>query len=254
MKNANLLLIVFLIAFISCNNRLPDEGSGDEPVSGNITIIKMDKDMQEKILVSPIIRSVYMNEKYNNQINYDENLLSLSNVVNNGEFLSFVDEHFNIVGTSPYIPLSNDYVMVTWRWRDFHPIATSYLKASDGSSCTNHIVRLTDGEQFYLLNNKWKELADLQTQWNKSDGQIINSIEIKRILINKLDKYRSTSSGISKLGELTFTIKGAWFAYRYENGSIDAVNRYVAQCDSLESIYIETIKEIIEKDDWKEVE
>ena len=253
MKSVYLLwLVLLLISISSCDNPQPPI---EPDSSAEYAVIKIDSALFNNIIVSPILRSISWGEhtKYNTVLVYNEDTLALPNTqaYENGYnphdgMIKFFQDHLKLTGTSPYIQLEGGYAIVDWKWRTYHPIAADWIyitidshKLPDGYS---PYWRYNENEKFYLLDKKWSELTDLREMWLTAEVDLFNRPEIIYISIEKIDSYRGESSGV-----ITDGLKLSKVYREYLDNGINACNTLISKYDSLETIFVETLNEMIRK-------
>ena len=166
----------------------------------------------------------------------------------------FLVEHTDIIGTSPFIPLADNYYLIDWRWQLLLPL----------SALTNYANKNAYHDQLYehvkyhvfATSDQWSSLTDLTKQWTQEQAYDLPIKEIWRVGYRKIDElyddikvgdpyicYNMSlySDGLSSVN--------AWLYYRGDGGSLcnpeGRYLSYLAYCDSMQNVYRERLIEMI---------
>lgn len=165
----------------------------------------------------------------------------------------------DIVSISPYVELSEGYMLVDWRWQDYLPI--SYRKLYMNQRNTKYNSR----HHIFFMNTSWIDLDSLPQTWHKDD--ILKNFEIvewKTVSCQTLERYlkgdESPTSYFEALSRTSNKVdmdnkydyvytnhsfgETAYLKYKFEGGE-EAYNRYAHVADSLYSVYAKGISELI---------
>ena len=265
MKNFLNIIYVGILIFVlsSC-----DIGSFptfvDEISSEQLAIIIITPELQQQVLVSPIVDSIITNNNsyYKYTLSYGDGLVLCNPTRSDSIYSDFIQSQFKLLGTNPYILLGYGYAIIDWKWRHFHPLfgATRQSKAYDAPReeySRNYLpVYNTNGhylngaianEEYYLLSMQWTEISDFNTIWAMEEGRIIEKPEIQYINCTEIEKFGDFTTSIRDI-----RIKYGLYIYddvlaEYTLYSQDSVmySNFVAEMDKLQSMYIETLDQMI---------
>ena len=257
MKNARFFLIL-LLGFIclSCEHPKydPKSGGGVAGPYSFLTIIKFSyNEHANKVILQNPIKEY---DEENNRYVYYNNLylnICLGSYSGNGVSTSLVnwaDEQMQIAGSSPYIPLTDGYYLIDWKWHQLHPIsARSIITQSD--LYENHIHR-----HCFITDIDWQDLEHLTYGYDASlyTQPVNNLVEIIRMYLYSLDAYYHDI----KRGQYVcynysiYSNEGmCWnnaYAYYKRGDCTDSgktYRTYIAFCDSLQTVYQQRLIELI---------
>lgn len=174
--------------------------------------------------------------------------------------ISYVDSVLHLAGTSPYIPLTNGYFLIDWKWQQFMPLwaCSDSWENAYHNPYAEHICN-----HIFMTDVHWTDLTDITTKYETSKyTQHIKGIELVRVDYYTLDaiyndvkendpyvcyNYSLYCDGLSILN------MGMYLKY----GDCASIGRtyltYIAYCDSLQDVYQQRLIEIINNGKLKEV-
>ena len=185
---------------------------------------------------------------------------------NNGgldmELVYWIEQKMHLTGTSPYIPLTNGYYLIDWKWYQLMPFCAieATLPGAAYDYYANHILN-----HCFMTDINWCDLKDLAAGYpNSLYTQPVRGIEIVRadyITIDQLyndlkkeenDPYLCYNKYLYCDG---LSVVNAAMYYKYG----DCSNRgktyltYISYCDSLQSVYQQRLIDIINNGQLKEI-
>jgi|GEM_PF-3884592 hypothetical protein len=99
--------------------------------------------------------------------------------------VTFWEDKIHLRNVQPYIPITDGYVLVDWRWADILPISTfrSWIWRP-----TDKLNRIQN--HCFLTNLSWGELEDVRQGWQRNEPlQPLNIEEMWYISYYDVDKY-----------------------------------------------------------------
>ena len=230
-----------------------------------LTIVKFyNPGMTEKVIVQHPIKRY---DGINGQFDYDENIGLFLNVLpegytsNNNSSLSrdlvkWADSQMDIAGTSPYVPLADDYYLIDWKWHQLMPL--SAIAEDSEKNYAEHIHN-----HVFISDTEWKSLKDLTSGFEGSYNiQPIKGIEIIRVCPKELacyfhdvdrDPYVCWNMSIYFYDGMC--LDNAYMYYLY--GDCSPYERsyltYISYCDSLQSVYQQHLTELINNGQIKQL-
>ena len=156
-----------------------------------------------------------------------------------------------ITGTSPYIPLTDDYFLIDWKWLQLLPLSclTNY---SNSTQLLEHIQK-----HIFLTGLHWKDLTDLKQKWYALQyTQPVCVSEIWRISIKLIDRTFNEEKSFDpylcynmSLYQDGMSVENAYLYYRGESvgtcHQTDTYKEYISYCDSLQQVYRQHLIEMI---------
>ena len=177
------------------------------------------------------------------------------------DVVTWMDEEMHLSGTSPYIPLTNGYYMIDWKWQQLFPLSalTNYaFKNSIYDQMYDHITK-----HLFVTDIDWENLHNLNAIYDNSlYTQHIAGLEVVRVQFIEIDDYFSQIKQSDQyvcwnisLYHDGLSIKNAYLYYTL--GDCSSKNRthqdYIRYCDSLQNVYQNHLLEIIKEDKLKEL-
>lgn len=253
-----LCISAFVIFFSSCG----DTNSplhGDEKPEAQLSIIKISSDIQEQVFVSPIVDSIFLDSKnYFITLYYGNGLVLCNPTATDEKLMNFAQSQLKIIGTSPYIPLSNDYVIIDWRWANFHPLSGAYRRVlysePKASMPPGYCVgqRPIVNEEYYLLPIEWKDLTDITEIWKINEGALTNIPDIRYIALSDIEKYGNYQEGYREIRDRYNISPNDLFAtYNLYLQDTTKCIAYMNEYNQLQSSYVETLKQMITNNDFE---
>lgn len=261
---------IISLVFISCErkNQLIDSTLSENDTIENqygpyalMTILKFDNTEQlDKIIVQHQITG--WDDKLECAQYNEEGDLSLNFYEISSDVVSFVEKELPIVGTSPYIPLTDGYFMIDWKWHQFMPLSALCLQNT--KAYLKHI-----NEHVFAINMSWKDMNSITTEYDRTNyTQHLEGIEIKRIIFMYLDmlyedvKPTYGNPYYSCYGDGIYYYNGMCANTAYDffsNGPCpyhlnETYQGYISYCDSLQNIYQQRMIEVIETGQLSKVE
>lgn len=267
MKKNSLFFAMSIVVFLcsSCKKNEPIQPSP----GARMVIIKFNHPEQlNKVIVQHPIKKINGTNGY---FEYDEKIgLSLNvlaepyvgkhNYSLKPSVVRWMEEEMLLTGSSPYIPLTDDYYMVDWKWHDLLPVSAfgDVLASAYSNPFEDHLIR-----HCFLTDINWADLKDLNATYDNS-AQSLEKVETKRILFRAIDQLYSDIKKVDpyvcwnmSLYYNGLNVKNAYMYYLY--GACDAdsgknYRTYINYCDSLQGVYQKRLIEIINKRQLNKVE
>ena len=271
MKKGYYLLVALLCCsffIISCEREHPQGGSMNDYDSppAVLTIVKFAnrEDTSFVIVQHPIIRR----RNSDGYMEYEENIGLFLNVTvedsvgcgMTSETAAWVDTALHISRTSPYIPLIDDYYLISWKWHQLCPL--SAIAEVWNQNSHNYLAEHLSKHCFWT-NIKWVDFDDFFTPLSSSlYTQTVQNVEIIRVSVPALARmYHRDADPFHYFNYSIYTFDGmCWqnaYAY-YANQEEYALNQtyhdYINYCDSLQVVYHDRLVELINNGKLKEVE
>lgn len=255
-----LLLAITIVLFPGCDTNQP-EPQPEPNVFDEWVLVKVNN-LSQGVIVSPTILSAELNTKKQSTILTYGDSLSLCNNISpeTNDFVSFAQEKLKIANLSPYIFLRDGYVMIHWKWRYFFPFSAPLIYAKD-NSCFSPDPYINNGpvenQEFYFVALQDNSVDLLNKKWAIKEGQLINLADRRYVRLRDLDKYRGYN------GQYDSILRGVYsegldamscFNYRKDETQ---VTKYIHLCDSLESVFVETLNRMIQNKDlesWSRID
>ncbi len=275
MKTKSLLWIIAMcMVFIGCERKnQPEENHKEKDTTDTsvvpepcgpyalMTIVKFDDpELLNKIIAQHQIvgwDDVLEIPKYD-----EEKDLSLNFYEIWPDVVPFVEEKMSVSGISPYIPLTDGYYMIDWKWHQFMPLSALCLQNTD--AYLEHL-----NEHIFLTDIDWKDMVSMTAEYDRSKyTQHIEGMEIKRIVYMYLDmlyddiKPASGGPYYSCYGDGIYYYNGMCANTAYEFSLYgpcsyhpdETYQGYISYCDSLQNIYQQRMIKIIETGQLSKVE
>lgn len=274
MKKSYYLLVALLCCSfftISCEREQPQSGptnAADSPPAV-LTIVKFanQADTSYVILQHPIRRW-----KSNGDYDYEENIGLFLNVTPNefeeegvgygmnSKTAAWVDTALHISRTSPYIPLTDNYYLINWKWHQLCPLSAvaEVWNQNSHNYLADHLSK-----HCFWTDIKWADFDDFFTPLSSSlYPQTVQNVEIIRISVPALAQmYHRDADSFLYFNYSIYTYDGmCWqnaYAY-YANQEVYTLHQtyhdYINYCDSLQVIYHDRLVELINNGKLKEVE
>ncbi len=222
MKHSNLILAIFCAAVLlqSCKNETSQLIKNDPTPLMGMTIIKLSSsDYLNNVVVEPD----YLGGDYEHRCK-----------IRGGG--AVCQELF--LGTSPYIALPKGYYLIDWRWGDFIYEPTNFL-----------------------IGARWTDVKDRQQIWEYNSKTIVSKKFLKEYTgssYKQIDKYLNIAPPTRMDKMYAYTpedyVRPNWM-YKYNTfadmpeSQIEDYKAEVRYQDSLQSVYIKRISQIIEAGD-----
>ena len=267
-------LLFSLISFacllcISCkkNNLRPGDGI---PVARILMVKFQNPGQLDKVIVQHPFKGYNGTEGY---YEYDENTGLYLNVIperytNEHEYgleqsiTDWIEQEMHLAGTTPYIPLSDGYYMIDWKWNQIMPLSalSSTLDNAYHNPFEEHIQK-----HCFLTDINWTDLKDLSAGYDITKyTQHANNIETIRVRFRAIDQlYNDVKQGdpyvcwnMSLYSE-GLSVKNAYMYYKYgdcDSTSGKTYRTYIDYCDSLQAVYQQRLIELINKGQHKTLE
>lgn len=168
--------------------------------------------------------------------------------------VNWADEHMHIAGTSPYIPLTDGYYLIDWKWHQLHPL--SALAQSAENELVEHL-----SEHCFMTNIPWEDLTDLTAEHDTSNTSLLtNEVEVVRIPVTSfIPLYGEDINPYICYNWLLYYDEGmcyqAPYAY-YRYGDCSSNGRtyqdVILFCDSLQTVYQQRLIDMIRNDKLKD--
>ena len=137
-----------------------------------------------------------------------------------------------LIGSSPWVYLADDYVLVDWHWISFFSHLEDKVNANYG--------------QTILTESKWSDITGLDNEWSRTIPNDHNAIDkIYHFKVKALDDYRGDYSY-----KQTGWEKHLWFATLYAfYGKSDYFPDGVdeSKIDSLQNLYVDCLNKILKE-------
>lgn len=223
-----------------------------EPIPGvldDAVIIKMDKKWKGGLIVSPVILSAEIEKThYCTLLTYGDSLALCNVHLQDLPYADFATKELDVLKYSPYVWLNDEYAIIHWRWRYFFSMASPLIYALNNtifSAVPDVNGRPIANQKFYFLETDYRELTNLRQQWSLSLGQEIPQLELRHISWKALDEYR----GVLDKDHPGVYENMFYIGYSTFQMSSNEVDNYEHKCDSLEAIYVATLKKMISNND-----
>lgn len=253
MKTYKLSLLLLSLSLFACENK-PKLDPPEPMVYDEVVIIKMSSEIIDGIVVTPTILSAKVNYQSQSTILTYEDSLALCNTQPDYllELSKFVIQELDVYAQPHYIFLTEDYAIVNWRWRYFNPLSAPWIYAKDGSRFSPNPYGnngAIENEEYYILNESYNELPNLRATWPIEGKKRIQLPELRYISYKKLDEYRKDSL-LDSSQRLVSYDEGLDILrlFRIYEQNKDWKS-YVSLYDSLENVYNQTIKGMINNND-----
>ena len=268
MKSARYFLLL-LLSFIclSCEKSKYNPESGGYYAVGPtycLTIVKFlnNEHANKVILQNPIKEYNSIDGLYEYFENSDLYLnIALRNDLNSYcglgiSLVNWADEQMQISGSSPYIPLTDGYYLVDWKWHQLHPISSRIQ--SRPKNFNNHFSK-----HCFLTDIDWQDVQNLTDGYSSSlyTQNVYGLVEIIRVYLTELDRYYNDVKRIhpySCYGGIYYNdgmcFEDAWMYYEYGDCSHSGKTHltYIAYCDSLQTVYQQRLIELIDNGKLKD--
>ena len=264
MKKSLIFLLgcMFLTAICcSCSNT-DAPAPHEESIVHRLAIIKVSPEMQKQVFVSPIVDSAVVDYSQTNltTLYYGDGLVLCNPSAGDSVLSAFALTQLKIAGTSPYVMLSNDYAIIDWRWAHFQPLSGEYRnvlysspdiydnKMSQSEYSTNpyYMNGSLANEEYYLLSVKWEELTDLTSVWSLDAGEPIEKPEIRYVSVKEVEEYGGYQGDCEALyARYNVTSCSLQSAYNLYQQDEKLFQSYVDDCNRLQALYVETLKQMI---------
>ena len=271
MKSKFIIFSILVILFAACEKPNIPENPGDndstdtisEKVDGPyaiMTIVKFENpELQNKIIVQHQIAedgSTLENAIYEEDKDLSLNFYNIWPAV-----IPFAEQKISIVGTSPYIPLTEGYYMIDWKWHQFMPLC------SFNQACREAYQRHIE-DHVFMTDINWQAMTSITDKYDHTKyTQHIGDIELKKVsywdvdLLYEDKKPKQGGPYYSCYGDGIYAYNGmcastAW--EYYSNGPCsyhpqETWQSYIHYCDSLQAIYQQRMIEIITKGQLEKV-
>ncbi len=257
MKDKVYYFIIGVISamLISCNK--PDPEPAPEPIpEAQIAIIHISPEMHNRVLMSPVVDSIQMDNGGKYYTLFYDTLLALSNTQVGHNAISFAEAQLDILGSNPYIMLDDNYAIIDWKWAMFHPLSGEFISAryktilaGDAYSTNPGYCSITN-EKYYLLELAWSDLKDLKKTWKLTEGTSIEKPQVMFINLSKIEEYGNSQMSRANLRDKYSTTEiSVHMAYTLFCKDQNTASDYVKSCNELQDFYVSTLKEMIKNGD-----
>ena len=162
------------------------------------------------------------------------------------KFISFMHEQLPLEGSSPYIPLTDGYYLIDWKWYEFYPL-TAYCHGMSTYQVVPELQLFLT--HTFLTNLKWSDLTDLTDTFNISQcSKNLDGLEVIAVSYQALDSYYHENK------EPEFYMSGLTIEQacsHYENydckgiTSDKSLQSYINFCDSVQSVNQKRLIELL---------
>lgn len=290
MKTRLFIILLALVGCMACKKETPVENplpetpiDGQPGPAGGMTIVKFADQSQLDYVIAQHPIKKYNSLYDNSAIYFTDTVLTLNrpvdghivngNILRQDELLSwhsydsafaeFLDNELSIPKISPYVPLTDGYWLIDWRWIEFLPItALTYYNVEN--KLVSHIQ-----EHTFLTDTKWNELESLDQYWGREKyTNPINIAEMYRIYYEEIDKFLNQYDPHKYFPQLTHYYYFSSYAdeayafYLKDKGKADGMEvvnipwnyeQYLSFRDSLQGAYRHNLIEIIQNNQLKEL-
>lgn len=266
MKAKMLILLSLCLGFVGCVENTPITPEPAE--DGVIIILELEPQLQNGIIVSPVVHSFEYDSVYRVPTLQYGDSLSLCNTCSYDN--TFLQDVIQLSQHAPFIHLKDNFVLVHWRWNDFIPLSIGFSRICDESSADflDGFSQMDcimfgneENNQYYYIDMDYHDLTDIEQQWALTEGQKIQKPNVYDISWRDLDKYRGDQikltdvlpyyGGVYSAGHW-FTTMPAFVWFSSDDAQENAyVSTYIEKNDSLEQIYIKTLIEMITNKDFE---
>ena len=231
MKNHFLIYIIFALILASCKQSEPMYSVHGGPCDLPETAILVLKYPQQEML----------NYVMATQLKNDSTSLCLSyGDFYPAKYASALRQAIPLEGTKPYIPLTNDYYMIDWKWYFFFPL-THYEDESYPFELPCIIQHLICPRSCFL-NIKWQDLEDITDTFDMS--MKLADLELSELIVvpyHTLDKlYQEEKECEYYYWNLTTASLAHWR---------DTLNEtdyaHIHSCDSFQTVCQQRLIEVI---------
>lgn len=175
------------------------------------------------------------------------------------DLVNWADTEMHIAGTSPYVPLVDNYYLIDWKWHQLHPLSTIANSSANAyhNPLTEHICN-----HVFATDMDWQDLNGLTDRADAQSAQPIKGLEIIRVLplelacyFNDVDSDPYVCWNMSIYYDNGMCLDNAYLYYAYGDclDSGKSHLTYIAYCDSLQSVYQQRLIELIRNGQIKKV-
>ena len=267
-KSYIFVLALCMLVCVSCNNNEPAVKS---PYDVPLYIVKFgNSDYQKMVIASHAITDHTHN-------NFDEQAGVYNYVFDNTcyKFMyypgySTSDEYHlmrGIAGSTPYITLSDGYLLVDWRWQDYLPVSYRYLYMNTRN------IKYNSQNHFFFMNISWEDVTSLAQTWQSAD--VYKPFEVKEwrtISCQSMERYlkgdksptayletlknvEPKKEGVNYDNQYNYVAPGSSFDetayYKYKDGGEKQYHQYASMADSLYTVYAKGLNELIKTNKLK---
>ena len=227
-------------------------GTGVVSPGANVAIVKFSNPQQlNNVIVSHRLIDYYGIDGYfvydttgSVGLNIAENI-DTQYTFTTGEHDVYLEDFLSLPGTSPYIPLADDYYLIDWKWQQLLPIsATCNAPQPDG----NDMREMADNHCF-LTELPWSELETINQRWeNPEELQPVQVAEIARVGYQSIDAYSERTLGNQELYNHGLSVVAVMTCIKYpEFYPQDDYVSLIAKYDSIQNLYKDELIHIINK-------
>ena len=162
--------------------------------------------------------------------------------VMDSNMLQFLTENTDIAGSSPFIPLGEDYYLIDWKWQSLCPLSCIV------NYCQPWHLQEHVQQHIFVAPTTWPELNDYLQVWDSIEVQHIDLAEYKITSFEVIDRFFGE---VKDYYEDPFMHYGYGIYYEglsvrvaylyYPDGGPYPVKKsyqwYIHACDSLQEIY-----------------
>lgn len=278
-----ILLILGVISFMACSKETPiDDDNQTNSDSGRpaacMMVVKFaDQEQLDYVIAQHPIKSY--NSLFDNTVQYfTDTVLVLSRPINqtltdsnevcswkvfDSGLMNFLEDELAILDRSPYVPLTDNYYLIDWRWIDLLSLSVLVHHVLSPQLYT-HIHKHT-----FITDTKWTELASIEQCWDRTKYTVpVNVEEVYRIGYEVMDRflnqYDRTKSfpGLNYYDYYCAYVTEAYGFHQKDKGMAEGTKysnipwnyqQYLSFRDSLQNSYQQCLIEIIQNNQLKEV-
>lgn len=258
MKKSWLYIIVVLL-FLSCRydkKTEPDPYSYTDLPEVNLAILKFpDSVYLDKVVACQHRYSI------NKYVNNDSTSLFLYQTSLWEELISFAHQKMALEGSSPYIPLTDGYYLIDWKWMEFYPLC-SHLTFNTYEDEFLWVMKTHRAYSFFT-DKAWKDLTNIADTFDISQCSAnLEGVQVMSVPFRKLDLLYNENK--HNAGRIFYTDEYSiyWVRRQYdkydktESGEGSSYLALIHQYDSMQSVNQQRLIEIInngeiEKIAWK---
>lgn len=262
MKAKIVILFSLCLGLVGCAENTPITPEPAE--DGVIIILELEPQLQNGIIVSPVVHSFEYDSAYRVPTLQYGDSLSLCNTCRYDN--TFLQDVIQLSQHVPFIHLKDNFVLVHWRWNDLIPLSTGFSEICDESSADFlfgfyprdcMMFGNEENNQYYYIDMDYHDLTDVEKQWGLTEGQKIVKPNVYDITWRDLDRYRGDQIKRTDIPpydgfvyEHAYLFSTQYVQSRYFNQDAHALTT-IEKNDSLEQIYIATLIDMITNKDFE---
>lgn len=179
--------------------------------------------------------------------------------LNNSPVPSWVDTTLYILGTSPYIPLTDGYYLIDWKWQEYMPLwaCSDSYKNGYHDPYSEHIR-----DHIFMTDINWTDLNNLSIKLDNSKyTQRVKGVEVIRVDYYTFDQlYNDIHWDFPVSCWMSIYCGGlsSKAISMYIHGACDFLEghtyqEYIHDCDSLQDVYRQRLIEVINNGQLQEI-